>query len=99
MDTAAWLAAGLVDFRDPGPPTQELEQALLGAFTTDFSGGELVREVAQRVAALSSGHATLVTEGPGAFPFGVRGPAAYLRLVRDQLLVLQPAVPPVLWIA
>jgi hypothetical protein len=99
MDTLAWLTAAITDFRTPAPDEAPPDAVafLAGAFGTSFAGEPLVDDLAQAVALRSLGRATLTVADPAEFARLVRGPAAYLRLKRDQLLILQPAEPPVLW--
>jgi len=99
MDTLAWLTAAITDFRTPAPDAAPPDAVafLTGAFSTSFAGEPLVDDLAQAVALRSLGRATLTVADQAEFAGLIRGPAAYLRLRREQLLILQPAEPPVLW--
>ena len=99
MDTVAWLATAIAEFRTPDPAQAPADALpfLAGAFAPAFNGDGLVHDLAQAVALHTGGRATLAPADTALFPALVRGPAAYLRLTREQLLILQPAEPPVTW--
>jgi len=95
VNTIEWLAAALARFEVPEPfsaPPGTTD--LLGAsFATDFSGGDLIRDVAQAVRDRTGGRVTLRTRDPQDFPSPVRGPAAYLALVGERALIITPDGP------
>jgi len=100
LDTLTWLARGLLDFRPSDPPPPNLQLWLVTAFASDFSGASLVNDLAQQVSVLSHGRAALQVVDVADFPpqSVLRGPGAYLRFTRDQLLTLDPSDPAIKWV-